>query len=69
MKLARDVNGNKILKISCGYNRGFSIQTLGNLPKTHQMTNNDLDRVTAIGEAMAYVRKYGTKRQKELLDV
>lgn len=68
MKITRDVNGNKILKIESsdiGGARGFSVQTLGNLPKTHKEgVNGDTWR-----ELCAFIREHGTKSQKEKLGV
>lgn len=68
IKLGRDVNGNKILKVSFVGVRGFSVQTLGNLPETHRMpSNEELRQFTAVNELHAFIKIYGTKRQKELL--
>lgn len=70
MKISKDVNGNKILSISgadLGDNKakGFSIQTLGNLPYTHK---NDLHCEAATKqEVFNYVKEFGTDRQKSLL--
>lgn len=60
-----DINGNKIVKLVFHHNdgkssKGFSIQTNGNLPITHR-TN-----VPNKAEILAYVRKYGTHRQKAI---
>jgi len=68
MKLSRDTNGNKTLSITkkeCGL--GFSIQTLGNLPKVHRMTKADFNQAVALDELNAYVKAYGTPRQKTAL--
>jgi hypothetical protein len=65
MKIAFNTNGNRVLKLSSddlGGAMGFSIQTLGSLPMTHR---DGLGSHTD-GEISAYIRKYGTKRQKEL---
>ena len=59
-KMDRDINGNKIVKISLQGFRGFSIQTNGNLPKTHK------DHYPDKSEISGWVREYGTERQKEL---
>ena len=68
MKLSRDVNGNKTLNVG-----KFSIQTLGNLPRVHTMSKDDLNGALgqgiALTEARAYIVEFGTKRQKELLGV
>lgn len=70
MKISRDVNGNKIVKVS-GKDlgdkslRGFSVQTLGNLPHTHK---NDLSCIkTTQAEIFNFIEQYGTERQKALL--
>lgn len=57
-KISRDVNGNKICRILIPGERGFSIQTNGNLPHTDR---NGICNETQ-GEA-GYVKRYGTKRQ------
>jgi hypothetical protein len=65
MKIAFNTNGNRVLKLSSddlGGARGFSIQTLGNLPMTHR----DGVGSHTDGEMRDYLRKHGTKRQKEL---
>ncbi len=70
MKLSRDNNGNKLLKIESsdlGGCRGFSIQTLGNLPKVHCMTKETFNTHEALNDLHAYVKLYGTTRQKDLL--
>ena len=67
LKLSRDRNGNKTLIYSNGTDRGFSVQTLGNLPHCHRATNETIDRKLAMAELRAYINQYGTKRQKELL--
>jgi len=64
MKISRDINGNKILSIQntdLDGRQGFSIQTLGNLPKTHR-TGICAETVS---EILAYVENYGTFRQIE----
>ena len=68
-KLGRDVNGNKLLKVSFGKgNRGFSVQTMGNLPRVHRATSlNELSRATVENELHAFVKEFGTERQKDLL--
>lgn len=67
IKLSRDINGNKTLKYSNGVDRGFSVQTLGNLPKTHQMINGELKEYTAMIELYDHVKSYGTSKQKHQL--
>lgn len=66
MKISRDTNGNKILKIESGDlngARGFSVQTLGNLPKTHRdgIFSGTRD------ELAAYINEHGSDRQKTLV--
>lgn len=70
MKISHDLNGNKIVKIS-GSDlgdkrlRGFSVQTLGNLPYTNK---NGLSCVkTTQSEIFNFIEQHGTKRQKALL--
>lgn len=65
MKIARDKNGNQILKITkedLHSRRGFSIQTNGNLPKTHSEGIGE----HTIKEVFEYVDKYGTHLQRRL---
>lgn len=64
LKLSRDRNGNKTLVYSIPGSRGFSVQTNGNLPKTHLM--DDINEHIAMNELNAYIKLYGTKRQKDL---
>ena len=68
-KLGRDVNGNKLLKVSFGKGfRGFSVQTLGNLPRVHKATSlNEVSHATIENELHAFVKEFGTDRQKDLL--
>lgn len=71
----RDVNGNKVIKISFPNQKPFSIQTLGNLPKTHRIFreyDNDKDITpeeidTIEREVISYVEEFGSKKQKESL--
>ncbi len=69
LKLAHDSNGNKILKVSFAMTekRGFSIQTLGNMPETHRNGFADFNRHTAENELNAFVKVYGTTHQKTCL--
>lgn len=74
MKIARDVNGNKILKIESSdfyKGRGFSIQTNGNLPFIHEITQDT--KVKSLSgdviqkmkqEIYEYIKEYGTTSQK-----
>lgn len=68
MKIAHDTNGNRILKIEgsdLGTQRGFSIQTLGNLPETHR---NGITAATD-AEVREYLENHGTAQQKELYGI
>lgn len=68
LKLGRDTNGNKLLKVSfVDGTRGFSVQTNGNLPKTNSMSKHDFIHSRAENELRGYIKEYGTERQKELL--
>lgn len=71
-----DTNGNKVIRFVIGKSRGFSIQTNGNLPKTHSIASgpknlqgipkNDL--LTIGNEILKYIESYGTSKQKENLN-
>ena len=61
--LGRDTNGNRTLRISPLHGRGFSIQTLGNLPETHR--DGITDRTGA--EVLAHVTEHGTERERAAL--
>ena len=61
--IARDGNGNKILQVKPESGRGFSIQTNGNLPATHQ--NGITDQT--LEEVKQWVKAYGMKNQKALV--
>lgn len=65
IELTRDINGNKTVRFKPDNGRAFSVQTLGNMPRTHR----EFDPVTALSELAAYARQYGTQRQKEALGV
>jgi hypothetical protein len=60
LRIGRDFNGNKIVKVKIPGGRGWSIQTNGNLPKTHSTNHPDVE------EILDYIKTYGTHRQKEL---
>ncbi|MCK9369215.1 hypothetical protein M0R04_04690 [Candidatus Dojkabacteria bacterium] len=63
MQMSIDINGNKIVKITFPGKgiKGFSIQTNGNLPLTHD-TN-----VPNFNEILNYTLKFGTKREKQII--
>jgi hypothetical protein len=58
-------NGNRVLRVQVAGERGFSIQTNGNLARTHR---DGIGHWTS-GEVVVYVREYGTERQREMLGV
>jgi len=62
LKMSRDKNGNKTVIVTFPGSRSFSIQTSGVLTETHA-TN-----IPQPLEIKAYIRQYGTLRQKSLLE-
>jgi hypothetical protein len=62
--MGTDRNGNRVLRVKPRHGRGFSIQTLGNLPATHA------EGVTCDtgGEVAWWVAKFGTERQKRIME-
>ncbi len=62
-KTSKDKNGNKVVRITPDTGRGFSIQTLGNLPQTHR---DGVGSWTA-GEVESHVLAYGTAHQKNII--
>ena len=58
-----DINGNKVVRVSFPNSRAFSIQTNGNLPKTHSMSKGGYDEK----EINQYVKEYGSDAQKKKL--
>lgn len=73
LKLGMNRNGLKVLRVSFPDGpRGFSIQTNGNLPRTHRMRQQDINEsfgwfALAIRELRDYVDQFGTPRQQRLL--
>lgn len=71
LKLSHDSNGNKIVQIKQAGARAFSIQTLGNLPKVHRMTAENIkysdNQAIAESEIRNHVKQCGTKSQKTAL--
>lgn len=66
--LAVDRNGNKIVRLTFWERdgkraKGFAIQTNHNLPKTHRSGQPDHE------EILAWVRRYGTLRQKAVANI
>lgn len=72
MKLGRDTNGNKLIKLAAtdlGGERGFSIQTLDNVPTAHRATAEEVAssakvRAKIAKEVESFVMRHGTPRQK-----
>lgn len=68
MKIKFDTNGNRCLvyeSSDLAGARGFSIQTVGNLPRTHR---DGIGEYTD-GETRVYLAKFGTPRQKQLFGI
>jgi len=71
IKPATDSNGNSVVKVTFpgeAY-RGFSVQTNGNMPKTHRSIawEGDFNPHIASNELFAHVKQFGTDREKEVL--
>jgi len=66
LKLGRDTNGNKTLKVSFTKRQGFSIQTNQNLPETHRMTTDCFDYKVAVDELRGHIKRFGTLRQRDI---
>ena len=64
LKFSMDVNGNRIVKLTRKGLRGFSVQTNGNLPKTHSMTKGNMDVKVVLNELRAFCT---TAHQQNLL--
>jgi hypothetical protein len=70
-----DSNGNRVVKVSFPNQRAFSIQTNGDLPKTHNLlqgydekTNFSVKEIeTMEDEIIDYVKNYGSANQKKSL--
>jgi len=67
----KDTNGNAVVKIHNGKtNKVFSIQTNGNLPKTHSMRGTDIKRLsdkelkTIAKEVKDYVKEFGSPKME-----
>lgn len=70
----RDRNGNKIIKLGFPNQRGFSIQTLQNVPSAHRLsgrikdlTEEEQNKIES--EAIDYISKYGSQLQKDSLKI
>lgn len=66
--MGMDKNGNKVVKLSFPNSRGFSIQTNGNMPKTHKM-KGEINAAVIAKEAAAYIKAHGSEEQKKKLKV
>lgn len=73
-----DKNGNRVVKVSFPNQRPFSIQTNGNLPKTHSLlkdydkknTNFYKGEIESMeDEILDYIEKYGSENQKKSVRV
>jgi hypothetical protein len=68
MRIKFDSNGNRTLLIDrsdLAGARGFSIQTLGNLPETHRFGVGEYTDA----EVRAYLTECGTPRQRKLYGI
>lgn len=63
LSLGRDRNGNRVLLVRRGPGRGFSIQTNGNLPRTHR----DGVGPWTLPEVRAWVVACGSEKQGEAM--
>lgn len=63
MKIGKDLNGNKTVKITVPWAKGFSIQTNGNLPITHRTNTPHYNEIAQ------HVAMYGTNHQKNVMAV
>lgn len=61
--IGRDRNGNRVLRVGVEGGRGFSVQTNGNLPRTHR----DGVGSWTWGEVAYWVQRHGTERQRAVL--
>ena len=68
LRLGGDTNGNKVVRLSFGIGRGFSIQTNQNLPLTHNMTNATIGTLITIAgeEILTHLKRFGTLKQRDL---
>ena len=67
LRTSVDTNGIKKLTVSNGVSRGFSVQTNGNLPRTHLMNRGRLDEGGALEELRNHVSIWGTEYQRNYL--
>jgi hypothetical protein len=72
-----DTNGNKVVKVMFPNQKAFSIQTIGNLPKTSSIVRgikklNEIDEKdysVIESEVIDYITEYGSSSQKQSLKV
>ncbi len=66
VKFDMDLNGNKIIRLKVFGLQGFSIQTLDNLPFSHNISGvtSENDLITITKEVLSYIKNYGSKSQK-----
>ena len=63
--IGRDRNGNKLVHVTTSGRGGFTIQTNGNLPKTHRCGVT----VETDAEVCAYVLRHGSDRRRRILGI
>ena len=65
LSISVDRNGNRFVRVSPTNGRGFSIQTLGNLPYIHaNVISSPYYAKLAVRD---YVSQFGTKKQKQAI--
>jgi len=72
----KDSNGNSVIKVSFPNSRAFSIQTNGDLPKTHSLKQqyskienlSDKDLIIVEKEVTDYVKEFGSDTQIKKLN-
>ena len=70
LKFGRNTNGLKVIKVTFPDTDvpGFSVQTNGNMPKTHNLSDlYGINLMTAFKELKSYVTDYGTPTMKDRL--
>lgn len=67
--LGTNRNGLKVLRFKTQGQRGFSVQTNGNLPHAHRMPYEEAkdNQLVLLWALKDYVYKYGTTRQRNAL--
>lgn len=69
MHIKRDINGNRVLTLTGkelgNHKSGFSVQTLGNLPKAHRLPMGKVQsEFSILIELRAFINEFGTTAQK-----